>query len=136
MSVILFIRHLIPQFSILFFGIQRLAYSRLVFVFLYLFILFILMPKVPHHDPSEIRVHLFGRVGSSDAPRRSFVLKSPDDRSLPVSILKKCRLPPVGVEISVSGRLRLGEGDDVVLEMTSGDQWSRLSRSKVNALTQ
>ncbi len=94
------------------------------------------MPKTNLHDPHEIRVRLFGRVGPSDASRRSFVLKSPDDRALPVSLLKAGRLPPVGVEISVSGRLRFGEGEDAVLEMTtSRDQWTLLPRSKASALT-
>lgn len=94
------------------------------------------MPKIPHHDPHEIRVCLFGRVGSSDVSRRSFLLKSPDDRTLPVTILKKCRLPPINAEISVTGRLRLGEEEDVVLEMTARDQWTVLSRAKTNTLTQ
>lgn len=80
--------------------------------------------------PHEIRVCLFGRVGSSDATRRSFVLKSPDDRALPVSLSKACRIPPIGVEISVSGRLRLREEEDVVLEMTAHDQWTVLRDQK------
>lgn len=91
---------------------------------------------MPKHDPYEIRVRLFGCVGSSDASRRSFVLKSPDDKALPVSLLKAGRLPPVDAEISVTGRLRLGEGEGVVLEMTSNDQWTVLSRSKADALIQ